>query len=247
MKQITRKLPRIAGTILTLAAAFLAGCDSGPSTSGNPPADLVVNLGGKAKIKLVWLASMQLYVGQYELSNKIYRRFQPKHNSGQHNGQDLNQDDQPVVNVSWNDAQQFCQWLTKNHGISGASHYQFRLPTEKEWETFATCGKDQEYPWGPEWPPPKKWNYFGWENPEPAQKLANNDGFRVACPVTKSGDNAWRLFGLGGNVWEWCEDTDGPSSKSRIFKGASWSDCNPYFLKLSRRSSNAPDLSLIHI
>jgi len=243
MKHTARHFSRMAGLILTLAAVFPAGCDrrSSPGKIGNQPPDLLLDLGNKAIIQLVWIEPLQLYVGQYEISNKIYRRFQPEHNSGRHNNLDLNQDNQPVVNVSWNDARQFCQWLTKNHGASGARPCRFRLPTEKEWETFAACGQEQEYPWGPDWPPPKKWNYFGRENPESAPKLDRNDGFRVSSPVTQSGQNAWRLFGVGGNVWEWCEDTDGPSSKSRIFKGASWADCNPYFLKLSRRSSNSPD------
>lgn len=240
MKQCERYFSPAAGIILTLAALLLTGCGR-QSSSGSGTADLKIDLGKPAKIEFVWIEPLQLYVGKYEISNRIYRRFKPEHNSGRHKDLDLNQDDQPVVNVSWNDAQNFCQWLTKNHGLAGAKQYSFRLPTEKEWQTFAACGKEQEYPWGPDWPPPKNWNYFGRENPELAQKLDNDDTFRVACPVAKSGPNAWGLFGVGGNVWEWCQDTDAQAPSLRMFKGGSWSDCMPFFLTLSRRSSNAPD------
>ncbi|MFH1970624.1 MAG: SUMF1/EgtB/PvdO family nonheme iron enzyme, partial [Verrucomicrobiota bacterium] len=180
---------------------------------------------------------LKRYVGKYEVSNKQYRCFKTSHNSGQHKQMTLNQDDQPAVAVSWNDANNFCAWMTKT---IGGNQWRFRLPTEQEWETVAACGKSAEYPWG-NGPIPRKWNYFGIENPEPGRKLDHNDGYRASCPVQKSGANAWGLFGVGGNVWEWCEDTDDTEGKTRVLKGASWSDCAPLFLKISRRSSYTAD------
>ncbi len=243
MKHAARHFVPLAGMIVALAAVCPAGCGRrpAPEAQANQPPDLLIDLGNATAVQLVWIKSLRLYVGQYEISNQIYRRFHPEHDSGRYQDLDLNQDNQPVVNVSWNEAQQFCRWLTENHGVSAAGQYRFRLPTEMEWETFASSGRATEYPWGPDWPPPKKWNYFGRENPEQAQKLDRDDTFRVSCPVAESGKNAWNLFGVGGNVWEWCADPLEPASKSRVFKGASWSDCHPYFLKLSRRSSNAAD------
>jgi len=248
MKNRHRSLIVAAGLGLALTMSSLTGCKWLKPTeeSKDQPGDLIFDLGNKTKMRFVWIEPLKLVVGKYEVSNKIFRRFKPDHNSGMYQQLDLNRGDQPVVNVSWNDARNFCEWLTKTYGNSGTKRYHFRLPTEREWETFAASGQQVEYPWGAHWPPPKKWNYYGRENPEPSQKLDNDDGFRVSCPGLLSGENAWRLFGLGGNVWEWCEDTDG-ESKSRVFKGASWSDCHPYFLKLTRRSSNAPDYRYVNL
>ena len=227
-----------------LAAGLMAGL-AGCRKPISDVADLVVTLGPKTKIRFVYIPALKQYVGKYEVSNKQYRCFQPAHTSAEHQQMTLNLDDQPAVAVSWNDAQKFCEWLTKTYGDSGARRYHFRLPKEQEWETFAACGQQAEYPWG-NGPIPRKWNYFGIENPEPGQKLDLNDGYRVSCPVQKSGANAWGLYGVGGNVWEWCEDADG-ESQSRVYKGASWSDCHPYFLKLTRRSSNAPDYRYVNL
>ncbi len=231
---------------LMIAAMLVSGCSwiGSSEASNSRRGDLIIDLGNKAKLRLVWIEPLQLFVGQYEISNKIFRRFKPEHNSGQYKQFSLNSDKQPAVNLSWNEAQQFCQWLNSNYSASAGQSYRFRLPTEQEWESFASCGQHTEYPWGSDWPPPRHWNYYGRENPEPAQKLNHNDGFRVSCPGVRSGKNAWRLFGVGGNVWEWCEDTDG-DTQCRVFKGASWADCHPVFLQLSRRSSNAPEYRYI--
>ncbi len=219
-----------------LAAGLMAGL-AGCSKPISDVADLVVTLGHKTRISFIYIPALKRYVGKYEVSNKQYRCFKPAHNSGEHQKLTLNEDDQPVVAVSWNDANNFCAWMTKTFG---GSQWRFCLPTEKEWETVAACGKAVEYPWG-EGPIPRRWNYFGIENPEPGQKLDHNDGYRVSCPVQKSGVNAWGLFGVGGNVWEWCEDADDAEGKTRVLKGASWADCAPLFLKISRRSSYTAD------
>lgn len=248
MKNGYRRLIVAASLSLVLSISLLTGCKWLRSTeeSNDQPGDLIIDLGNKVKIRFVWIEPLKLFVGKYEVSNKVYRRFKPDHNSGLYNQLDLNLDNQPVVNVSWNDAQKFCEWLTKSYGNSGTKRYHFRLPTEQEWETFASCGQQVKYPWAAAWPPPKNWNYFGRENPEAAPKLDTADKFRASCPVLLSGENAWRLFGVGGNVWEWCEDTDG-ESKSRVYKGASWSDCHQLFLELTRRSSNAPDYLYVNL
>jgi len=221
---------------LCLAAGLMTGL-LGCSKPISDVADLVVKLGPKTKMRFIYIPALKQYVGKYEVSNKEYRCCKPAHNSGEHQKLTLDRDDQPAVAASWNDARAFCAWMTKTFG---GSQWRFRLPTEQEWETVAACGKPAEYPWG-DGPIPCNWNYFGRENPAPGQKLDRNDGYLVSCPVQKSGANAWDLFGVGGNVWEWCEDTDDAEGKTRVLKGASWADCAPLFLKISRRSSYTAD------
>lgn len=197
---------------------------------------LVIKIAPKVNLRLVYIEQLKIFVGKYEVSNLEYRCFQPKHSSGSHEGISLNGDSQPVVNVSWNDARAFCDWLTKNYGTTSSGNFAFRLPAEKEWESYATCGSDREFPWG-NWPPPKNLNYYGRENKGVSQVLDSYDGQRVSCPVNKSGANEWGLYGVGGNVWEWCEDKDDPQSSMHVLKGASWADCAPLFLRISRRSA----------
>ena len=197
---------------------------------------LVVKLAPQVKMRLVYIESLKISVGRYEVSNLEYRCFRPEHSSGSHEGLSLDDDKQPVVNVSWNDARAFCDWLTKNCGTTSGGNLVFRLPSEKEWESYATCASNSEFPWG-NWPPPKNLNYYGRENKGVAQVLETHDGYRVTCPVHKSGGNEWGLYGVGGNVWEWCEDQDEPQSSMHVLKGGSWVDCAPLFLSISRRSA----------
>lgn len=211
---------------------FLSGC-------GSRNQSLAVNISPKVKMKFYYIEPLKIYVGKYEVSNREFRCFRGEHSSGSHESLSLDADNQPVVNVNWNDASGFCEWMTKNFGSTPGGQLVFRLPTEKEWETYATSGKNTDFPWG-DWPPPKNYNYYGRENRGVSQKLETADGFRVSCPVRKSGANEWGLYGVGGNVWEWCQDKEEGQEVARVFKGASWADCAPIFLSTTRRRSYAP-------
>jgi len=207
---------------------------------------VVIKLSPDVKMRLVYIEPLKLFVGKYEVSNQEFRCFLPQHSSGSHKGISLNGDKQPVVNVSWNNARAFCDWLTKNHGETRAGKLKYRLPKEKEWEVYATCGTDSEFPWGA-WPPPKHYNYFARENRSASQMIDNSDGYRVSAPVKKSGKNDWALYGVGGNVWEWCEDKDPEMNSMRVMKGASWADCDPLFLCTTRRSAYEPGYKYINL
>lgn len=222
------------------AGLFPAGCADGGKT-------ISVKLGPGVKLRLIYIAPLKIYVGRYEVTNREFRCFRPAHTSGRHNNESLNGNVQPVVNVSWNDARDFCAWLNNTAAESGGG-LDFRLPTEKEWETFATCGQQSDFPWGA-WPPPKNLNYFGRENSAPALKLETADAFRVSGPVRKSGGNEWGLYGTAGNVWEWCADLDPDDAQSsaRVLKGASWADSAPLFLRTTRRNANAADYQAVNV
>ena len=72
------------------------------------------------------------FLSRYEITNAQFRRFRSAHDSGLNAGYSLDSDDQPVVNVSWQDAMAFANWLGEETGTS------FRLATEAEWEY--ACG-----------------------------------------------------------------------------------------------------------
>ena len=117
----------------------------------------------------------------------------------------------PVVYVSWEDAKAYADWLG------------MRLPTEAEWEYACRAGSEAEY-------------YFGDNESKVAEYAwyhANSGG--NAHPVGEKKPNAWRLYDMHGNVWEWCQDwydayasspaadPKGPSSGgSRVLRGGSW-------------------------
>jgi serine/threonine protein kinase len=146
--------------------------------------------------------------------------------------------DHPVVNVSWNDANQFCLWLTQkehNEGILSANQT-YRLPTDLEWsnavglppETGHTPeSRDMDvpdvYPWGTQWPPPAgAGNYTGEETDSDVAIKGYNDGFAWTSPVGSFNANKFGLYDMGGNVWEWCEDWWNSEQKSKVLRGGSW-------------------------
>lgn len=173
-----------------------------------------------------------LWFGRFEVTNKEFREFNPDHDSGRFREHDLSGPDQPVVNVSWHEATDFCAWLNKNYADKLPEGYVFRLPTEKEWETVAACGKDYVFPWGNEWPP--EFGNYG--------IMADySDGFAVTCPVSESGRNILGIYGMGGNVWEWVEDWYDTTQTAKVFKGAAWNQTAPEALKITNRSADSPE------
>lgn len=186
---------------------------------------LNVSLGFNESLKFVWLDDLKIWFGKYEVTNGQYKRFKKKHRSMFRDEFTLEGDDQPVVHVSWNDAKAYCDWLNKEYSDYIPLDCEFRLPLASEWTAAAKCGDDRKYPWGDKWPPVYG-NYFdltGRRNIRGGRGVKNyDDGWIVTSPVGQSGSNEWGIFGLAGNVWEWCEDWYGSDLKHKVRRGGSW-------------------------
>jgi len=149
------------------------------------------------------------WMGKTEVTNGQFRKFQPNHDSGDIQGYSLDGDSQPVVQVGWDDAAGFAQWLKAQTG----GNYNFRLPTEAEWEYACRAGTESPHYWGDDpmraceyenvadQTPQRQWNWVGVHNCD--------DGYSATAPVGTFQSNDFGLHDLLGNVSEWCMDVYG--------------------------------------
>jgi sulfatase modifying factor 1 len=189
-----------------------------------------------------------------EVTNSQYRRYKPGHDSGRYEGIDINGDNQPVVRVSWNDAQEYSQWLSRSTGK------QFRLPTEAEWEYAARGGTTQTRYWGDD--PSKACGYANVKDQTARRQWAEwttihecSDKFAAAAHVGRFLPNNFGLYDMLGNAEELCADwfapnyyaesaldnPTGPSSGvNRVARGGSWSYV-PQYVRAASRNEIEPD------
>ena len=171
------------------------------------------------------------YLAATEVSNAQFRAFRPAHLSGISAGHSLDLESQAVSNVSWNDAVEFCNWLSLREGLPVAYERRdgrwqlvqplnngYRLPTEAEWEyaaRYVDGQRWQRFAWGDELPPPPGVaNLAGEEvvSDRPARDALRahlpqyRDEHPVIAPVESYVPTPMGLYGMGGNVSEWMHD-----------------------------------------
>ena len=136
----------------------------------------------------------------------------------------------PVEGVSWEDAQKFCAAMNRK-----GDGYRYRLPTEAEWECACRAGTVTSYGFGALLPPSHA--CFASQSPTRVGRFA---------------PNAYGIFDMHGNVWEWCQDwfekhlTDAvdppgpPRGHNRALRGGGW-DRGPWHCRSAYRHSPTPD------
>jgi formylglycine-generating enzyme required for sulfatase activity len=158
--------------------------------------------------------SKGFYMGIYEVTQEQYQKVMGN-NPSEFEGSNL-----PVEMVSWDDAVEFCKKLSQTEGKT------YRLPTEAEWEYACRAGTTTKFSFGDS---ESQLGDYAWYNQNSGEK---------AHPVGEKKPNAWGLYDLHGNVWEWCHDwygggyyassptndPQGPSSgQGRVIRGGGWS------------------------
>jgi hypothetical protein len=174
----------------------------------------------------------------------------------------------PVVNVSWDDTQAFCSWLTERERKSGrlSSTGRYRLPSDHEWSCAAGLGDREDpakqpsdkseklsdvFPWGSAWPPPSgTGNYAGEELQEKVSARTYpfikgvlpgyRDDFLETAPVGSFPADALGLYDLSGNAREWCEDWWDAAKRERVLRGGSWGNEMQVRLLSSHRDHFGP-------
>ncbi len=164
----------------------------------------------------------------------------------------------PASWVSWTEAMEFCEWLTKWEraaGVIGANQ-RYRLPSDHEWSCAAGIGHLESaaqgpeeksnrianhFPWGTTWPPPRgAGNLCGKESARdfPDHFIAEyrdpHSGGEVKSQASVANDLG--IYDLSGNLWEWCEDRFREGTNWRVLRGGSWKSLRPETLLSSHRT-----------
>ncbi len=132
------------------------------------------------------------------------------------------QEDHPILNVTFEDAQKFCAWVAEK------TRRRVRLPKEEEWEKAARGADGKKYPWGNEDPTEANAGRLLWSSIDSKKSRTNAVGRFPA--------NEFGLFDMAGNVWEWCDSLYDGEHDWRVVRGGSWGDGIPVTFRAASRS-----------
>ena len=230
--------------VLLIFALLLCqfGCkpkSSGETDAASTKAELIpltnmvaIKAGTFMRIKFPVTITRDFWIGKHEVTQAEYAAVvgrNPSHFTGDSN--------RPVEKVTFFDASNYCATVTQRERQAGRlpAGYEYRLPSEGEWEYACRAGATNLYSFGDD---ASVADQFAWT-------AENSDA--ASHPVGQKRPNAWGLHDMHGNVWEWCSDwfeaypaapltnPVGPAtSKYKLFKGGGWNQDLEYGRASSR-------------
>ena len=228
----------VSAAVVVLAAAFMSlpGCnqrDSAQPTQSSstaptaPQIELVpltnmvlIKAGSFVRIRQPVTLTRDFWLGKYEVTQAEYAALMgknPSHFQGDSN--------RPVEKLSWFDAEAYCAAVSAREQQAGRlpAGYEYRLPTEAEWEYACRAGTTNWFSFGDD---ALAADAFAWT-------LENSES--TTHPIGLKRPNSWGLCDMHGNVWEWCRDWFAPYStnpvvdpvgpatgKFKVFRGGGW-------------------------
>ncbi|UCH94555.1 MAG: SUMF1/EgtB/PvdO family nonheme iron enzyme [Candidatus Aminicenantes bacterium] len=188
-----------------------------------------------------YVTEAEISGGAYAWTGLIRKKWKQKKGINWKNPGFEQEDNHPVVCVTWNDVNKYCKWLSWKKGLT------FKLPTEAQWEKAARGTGSRKYPWG------KK---------KPDETLANF-ATNITTPVDSypKGASPYGLLDMAGNVWEWCRDwydenyyqsspdknpTGPKSGKDRVLRGGRW-DVKAVSLRCANRVCGEPSVRSFYV
>lgn len=153
----------------------------------------------------VWVDAF--YIDPTKVSFEQYDKYCDETGSEKPGDEGWGRGTRPVININWNNADAYCRWAGK------------RLPTEAEWEKAARAGTDTKWYWGDDEKPITDYVWY--------EANSNN----ITHPVGEKKANAFKLYDMGGNTWEWCSDWYG----------------NKYYAVSAERNPKGPESGLLRV
>jgi len=238
-KPIESSFPRVISRIsLKSFSYFKLGmiyCPSGSFTMGHKDQD-----DNKPRTEII---DRPFLLGETEITQELYEKVMKR------NPSEFKHPQNPIENVSWVDAIQFCNELSRLQGLDeyytenpnsldygwdyDSSKNGYRLPEEKEWEYAAKAGTENRWAGTDDESKLQEYAWFGedWD-------------WGTTHPIATKKPNEWGFYDMTGNVWEWCWDKYNPkgnASARRVDRGGSWLSYASH-LRSDFRNDNSPDI-----
>lgn len=247
--------PKLAAAIFSLVLAITAGLfllsarrSSGENEAGkgNTNSASTAPFPNSLGMLFISIPGMQGQVSIYETRVKDFAAFIKE--TGDPGAANLPKDyvkwdqpgfpqtpDDPVTQVSADDAERFCRWLTQKERDANVitTKQSYRLPTREEFLKYSTDSHTGEFFWGNTWPPPNGIGNFADLETKKAQPTFRTiedyrDGYPGTSPVGSFAPNSWGLFDVMGNVWEITRNPYNNNTQAETsMDGGAWTSFEP--------------------
>lgn len=167
------------------------------------------------------------YMGKYEVTFAEYDKFCEDTNRKKPADEGFRIASKPVINISWNDANEYAKWLSQKTGQN------YKLPSESQWEYATKAGTNTKYSFGDD---ENQLAQYDWYEKNSYDKGENHPDYGTHNVGSKK-PNPWGLYDVHGNVWEWVDDwyvdnyKNTPRNedsnikgekKNKVIRGGSW-------------------------